>query len=167
MSQKNKGIYSLLSNTFFYSLVQRIMSATSFREKIVKKYITKNNIKVLDIGCGPAEILNALPRINYYGFDINPLYINSAKKKYGSRGKFFCKKFTIKEDEPLCYFSFGTDRPIEFIRFKMNDELKSYSIACSSSTTWNSWIPLADRYKKFKDSRMKSLILKQIERSIV
>lgn len=106
MSQKNKGIYSLLSNTFFYSLVQRIMSATSFREKIVKKYITKNNIKVLDIGCGPAEILNALPRINYYGFDINPLYINSAKKKYESRGKFFCKKFTIKDTKRLPKFDY-------------------------------------------------------------
>ena len=65
MSQKNKGIYSLLSITFFYSLVQRVMSATSFREKIVKKYITKHNVnvKVLDVGCGPAEILNTLPNI--------------------------------------------------------------------------------------------------------
>ena len=96
MSQKNKGIYSLLSNTFFYSLVQRIMSATSFREKIVKKYITKNNIKVLDIGCGPAEILNALPRINYYGFDINPLYINSAKKNMKVEENFFVKNLQLK-----------------------------------------------------------------------
>ncbi len=81
MSQSNKAIYSFLSNTFFYSLVQRVMSATSFREKIVKKYITKPNVKVLDIGCGPAEILSTLPNIQYYGFDINPIYINSAKKK--------------------------------------------------------------------------------------
>ena len=82
MSQRNKGIYSFLSNTFFYSMVQRVMSATAFREKIVKKYITKPNVKVLDIGCGPAEILSTLPNIQYYGFDINPIYINSAKKKY-------------------------------------------------------------------------------------
>ena len=81
MSQKNKGVYSLLSNTHFYSLVQRIMSATSFREKIVKKYITKHNFKVLDVGCGPSQILDALPKINYYGFDTNPIYITSAKKK--------------------------------------------------------------------------------------
>ena len=52
-------------------MVQRVMSATSFREKIVKKYITKLNVKVLDIGCGPAEILSTLPNIQYYGFDIN------------------------------------------------------------------------------------------------
>jgi len=47
MSQRNKGIYSLLSNTFFYSMVQRVMSATSFREKIVKKYIIKNLFPIL------------------------------------------------------------------------------------------------------------------------
>ena len=66
MSQKNNGIYSLLSNTFFYSLIQKVMSGTSFRKKIVKKYIYKNNAKVLDIGCGPAEILDCLPKIQYY-----------------------------------------------------------------------------------------------------
>lgn len=104
MSQKNKGIYSLLSNTFFYSLVQRVMSATDFRKKIVKKYITKHNAKVLDVGCGPAEILSTLPNIQYYGFDINPIYINSAKKKYKHKAKFFCKKFTSKDIKRLPKF---------------------------------------------------------------
>ena len=75
-------------------------------------------------------------------------------------------KFTIKKDEPLCYFSFGTDRPIEFVRFSMNEELKRYSVACSTATSWESWVPLADRYKRFKESRMKSLILKQIKKRI-
>ena len=104
MSQSNKGIYSFLSNTFFYSMVQRVMSATSFREKIVKKYITKPNVKVLDIGCGPANILSTLPNIQYYGFDINPIYINSAKKKYEHKTKFFCKKFTSKDTKHLPKF---------------------------------------------------------------
>ena len=104
MSQKNKGIYSLLSNTFFYSLIQRIMSATSFREKIVKKYITKNNVNVLDIGCGPGKILESLPKVKYFGYDINPIYINDAKKKYKGLGNFFCKKFTNKELKKLPKF---------------------------------------------------------------
>ena len=104
MSQKNKGFYKLLSSTFFYTLVQRIMSATNFRKKIVKKYINKNNIKVLDVGCGPADILDALPKINYYGFDINPMYISSAKKKYSDRGKFFCKQFTSRDIKYLPKF---------------------------------------------------------------
>ena len=85
-------------------MVQRVMSATSFRKKIVKKYITKPNVKVLDIGCGPAEILSTLPNIQYYGFDINPNYINSAKKKYAHKTKFFCKKFTSKDTKLLPKF---------------------------------------------------------------
>jgi SAM-dependent methyltransferase len=104
MSQKTKKIYSLLSNTHVYSLVQKIMSGTSFREKIVKTYIKKKNVKVLDIGCGPAEILNCLPQVDYFGYDISPIYINYAKKKYKNRGKFFCKKFTNKEVKKLPKF---------------------------------------------------------------
>ena len=37
-------------------------------------------------------ILNFLPDVNYYGFDMDAGYINSAKKKFGKRGKFVCKR---------------------------------------------------------------------------
>ena len=47
MSQKTKKIYSLLSNTHVYSFVQKVMSGTSFREKIVKKFIKKKMLKFL------------------------------------------------------------------------------------------------------------------------
>ena len=104
MSEKTDKIYSLLSITSIYSFVQWIMSGTSFRKKIVKKYITKNNVKVLDIGCGPAEILDSLPTVKYFGYDINSTYINYAKKKYKNRGKFFCKKFTSKDIKKLPKF---------------------------------------------------------------
>ena len=104
MSEKTDKIYSLLSITSIYSFVQWIMSGTSFRKKIVKKYITKNNVKVLDIGCGPAEILDSLPTVKYFGYDINSTYINYAKKKYKNRGKFYCKKFTSSDIKKLPKF---------------------------------------------------------------
>ena len=104
MSQKTDRIYSLLSNTFLYSFVQRIMSGTSFREKIVKKYIKKDKSTVLDIGCGPADILDSLPSVKYFGYDINSNYINHAKKKYKDRGKFYCKKFTSADIKKLPKF---------------------------------------------------------------
>ena len=46
--------------------------------------------KILDIGCGPADVLNYLPTVNYTGLDISPEYISSAKKRFGSRGRFCC-----------------------------------------------------------------------------
>ena len=106
MSQKTKGIHSLLSSTFFYSLSQKLMSGTSFRKKIVKKIIAKNNLKILDIGCGPAEILESLPKVEYYGYDISQKYINHAKKKYKDRGSFFCKKFSNADLKKLPKFDY-------------------------------------------------------------
>jgi SAM-dependent methyltransferase len=47
--------------------------------------------RVLDIGCGPGDILNFLPTVEYVGFDLDPFYINSAQKQFGNRGTFFCK----------------------------------------------------------------------------
>lgn len=73
----------------------------------------------------------------------------------------------IKKDEPVVYFTFNTDEPINLIRFKMDPELRRYSVACATSTSWEPWIPLADRYKRFKESRMRSIILKKIKESIV
>ena len=104
MSQKTNNIYSLLSNTFVYSFVQMIMSGTTFRKKIVKKNIIREKVNVLDIGCGPAEILDSLPNVRYYGYDINHTYISHAKRKYGSKGKFYCKKFTKSEIKKLPKF---------------------------------------------------------------
>jgi SAM-dependent methyltransferase len=58
--------------------------------------------KILDIGCGPADVLNYLPAVNYTGLDISPEYICSAKKRFGSRGRFFCSDVglaTIEEEQ--------------------------------------------------------------------
>jgi SAM-dependent methyltransferase len=47
--------------------------------------------KVLDIGCGPADILAQLPEVDYLGVDISPDYIQSAKGRFGSKGRFLCQ----------------------------------------------------------------------------
>jgi len=45
-------------------------------------------MKVLDIGCGPADILAYLPGVDYWGFDISPSYIARARSRFGSDGHF-------------------------------------------------------------------------------
>lgn len=54
-------------------------------------------MNVLDIGCGPADLLEYLPVVNYWGFDISQSYIDHAVKKFGSRGHFSCKILTAEE----------------------------------------------------------------------
>lgn len=46
--------------------------------------------KIFDIGCGPANVLDYLPEVNYTGLDISPDYIRSATQRFGSRGRFLC-----------------------------------------------------------------------------
>jgi SAM-dependent methyltransferase len=46
--------------------------------------------RVLDLGCGPADILSVLPECDYVGVDVEPRYIESARARYGGRGTFRC-----------------------------------------------------------------------------
>ena len=96
MSQINTGIRSILSNAFIYESFQKIMGMHKVRKELVSKYITPYNVdSVLDIGCGPADILEFLPHLDYYGFDISKKYISKAKKKFGSKGRFYAKALNL------------------------------------------------------------------------
>ena len=67
MSQRKNQIYNFINNPLIYKIIQSIMSGTSLRNSIIKKNITKSNLKILDIGCGPAQILEHIPQCDYYG----------------------------------------------------------------------------------------------------
>ncbi len=105
MTQITTGIRSILSNPTMYEAVQRIMGAHSLRKYIVEQYVTPHKVeRILDIGCGPADILSYLPDIEYYGFDISEQYINEAKSKYGNRGVFSSEYLTSSDLDILPKF---------------------------------------------------------------
>jgi len=46
-------------------------------------------MRVLDVGCGTADLLAHLPPgVSYSGYDLNEEYIRSASDRFGSRGRF-------------------------------------------------------------------------------
>ena len=107
MSQRKNQIYNFINNTLIYKIIQGVMSGTSFRNSIIKKNITKKNLKILDIGCGPAQILEHIPQCDYYGYDIDRRSIQYAKKKYHQKNyHFYCKKFNKTELKKLPKFDF-------------------------------------------------------------
>ena len=107
MSQRINQIYNFINSPLVYRIIQYIMSGTSFRNSIIKKNIRKSNLKILDIGCGPAQILEQIPRCDYYGYDIDQRSIQYAKKKYRQKNyHFYCKKFNKTEIKKLPKFDF-------------------------------------------------------------
>jgi dTDP-4-amino-4,6-dideoxygalactose transaminase len=61
-------------------------------------------MKVLDVGCGPADILDYLPDVDYWGFDISRDYISQACQRFGTRGKFHCKQLQMTDFEGMPLF---------------------------------------------------------------
>jgi len=84
---------SALSQPSIYRLFNRMIGVNRFRHLYVNQYICpKHGDSILDIGCGPADILEHLSDVTYIGFDSNSAYIDSAKKNFSTRGAFFCDK---------------------------------------------------------------------------
>jgi SAM-dependent methyltransferase len=106
MSQITSGFRSILSYPLVYSAFQYIMGAHGFWQTFTRDTLcVKAGDKVLDIGCGPADVLQYLPQeLDYWGFDISPEYIQRAKLKYGDRGHFFCKLLEPADLESLPKF---------------------------------------------------------------
>jgi ubiquinone/menaquinone biosynthesis C-methylase UbiE len=80
----------LLYNHVIYSSIMNILGSSDFMPKFIRDYIKPNSgERILDIGCGPADILKFLPDdIEYIGIDFNEMYIKAAKKQYQNRGTF-------------------------------------------------------------------------------
>lgn len=82
---------TLLSLPSGYQLFQRMVGSDFAGKTYLAEFVKPApGEKILDLGCGPAEILNYLPAVNYTGFDISPEYIDAARKRFGSKGRFFC-----------------------------------------------------------------------------
>lgn len=71
-----------------YVAFQKSWGASRLREKSVAALGAIDGERVLDIGCGPAYLLDYLPAVLYVGFDIHPRYLAYARRRYGSRANF-------------------------------------------------------------------------------
>jgi len=94
MAEITSGLRSILSNPLVYEIVQRIFGGFSGRRTLVERFIRPaKGDRVLDIGCGPADLLRSMPDVRYVGYDPSPRYIESARESFGERGQFFVGRF--------------------------------------------------------------------------
>lgn len=92
MAQITSGLRSVLSFSIVYNFFLYCLGAHSGREDFVKRHVRpQNGDRILDIGCGTAQILNNLGEVEYYGFDLSQKYIQTAKDQFGDRATFKCQ----------------------------------------------------------------------------
>lgn len=92
MSQITSGVRAILSSPRIYNIFQNIMGAHKGRMDFSRQSIrAQTGDRVLDIGCGTAEILTYLPEVEYLGMDIHQPYIDAARSRFGNRGIFECQ----------------------------------------------------------------------------
>lgn len=94
--QVTTGLRSILSLPAVYTAFQHLMGARKGWRTLARDYLKVQPGEVmLDVGCGPADILAYLPAIDYYGYDISPDYILSAesRRQPGQTTQFHCKLF--------------------------------------------------------------------------
>ena len=102
MTQITSGIRAILSHPKVYMAVQNLMGAQKAQRRFVNEFIKPfPGMRILDIGCGPADILNHLTNVDYYGFDISEPYIKHAKAKFHDKGNFYCQELCLSDFEEL------------------------------------------------------------------
>ncbi len=76
-----------------YGLFKKLIGAGKDRSVFAREHVrAKDGDRVLDIGCGTADVLSFLPRVEYTGFDPSAEYIATATARYGDRAKFYCQR---------------------------------------------------------------------------
>ncbi|MCX7003227.1 MAG: class I SAM-dependent methyltransferase [bacterium] len=83
------NLKSILASPVAYELLQTFFG---YRARFAREYVRADeNTRILDIGCGPARILDYLPHgVQYVGFDMSERYIAAARARYGHRAEFHC-----------------------------------------------------------------------------
>lgn len=106
MAQITTGLHSILSLPAAYNLLQRALGAEKARSILVRDYFPKKpGMRMLDIGCGTAEILRHLPvDVRYVGFDASEAYIDQAQRRFGDRGRFHAQLVEQATLEGLDHF---------------------------------------------------------------
>jgi SAM-dependent methyltransferase len=104
--QINSGLRSILALPWVYRPFAHILGIEANRQWFIDDILClRDGQKLVDVGCGPADILDRLPGVEYVGLDISDIYIQAARAKFKTRGraKFLSGSVEDWMRDPLTY----------------------------------------------------------------
>lgn len=84
MTQHTGGLHAVLSRPWVYETYQRAVGSHRLWRSIIERLALSPGDRLLDIGCGPGDVVAYLPDVDYVGFDLSEAYIERATERYGS-----------------------------------------------------------------------------------
>jgi SAM-dependent methyltransferase len=88
-----------------YRLLQSLAGRDRAAPRLLQLLAVKSGDRILDIGCGTADILQYLPAgVDYHGFDISADYVAAARARFGSKGSFTVQPVTPEAADALGRF---------------------------------------------------------------
>jgi len=89
MAQRISGAYQLITVPGIYKGLMRALGSDRWIQTYVNDFLAPlPGQKMLDVGCGPAQVLPYLPAVDYVGIDLNEKHIAYAREHFGGRGRF-------------------------------------------------------------------------------
>ena len=77
------GIRSVLALPIAYRMLHGIFGTHRLRRYYVDEFVRlKPGCRVVDVGCGTADMLNYLPGVDYVGVDFNEHYIENNRRRF-------------------------------------------------------------------------------------
>jgi SAM-dependent methyltransferase len=86
-----RAIEFLLGRHYFYRSLRKLTGSDRVNREFVDRYVRpRSGDRLLDVGCGPADVCALMPQVSYIGVDASPNYIAAGRRRYGERATLIC-----------------------------------------------------------------------------
>jgi SAM-dependent methyltransferase len=100
-AESSGGVYRWVQSARVFRAVQSLVGSRGLMREVVPAYVQpRPGERILDLGCGPGELMDFLPDVEYLGLDRNAGYVAAAQRRFAGRGRFM--RFDVEDLDERC-----------------------------------------------------------------